>query len=159
MTAYRRGNYATALQNWRQLAETNNAHAQFSLGVMYASGTGVPQELVTAYMWFELADIDIGEASLELENIAQKMTPDQIAEAKKLAIEWRAEHPVYCHRPRGQSVPHFAAFEECVTLFSLSFSLLGAAVAAISRRTVSGSTPSIFAVTRPLASIVRHQGS
>ena len=35
-TAYQRGDYATALQLWRPLAEQGNADAQLNLGVMYA---------------------------------------------------------------------------------------------------------------------------
>ncbi|WP_435229433.1 hypothetical protein ACMAZE_12060 [Pseudopelagicola sp. nBUS_20] len=36
--AYQAGDYATALQEWRPLAEQGNADAQFNLGNMYYSG-------------------------------------------------------------------------------------------------------------------------
>ena len=42
--AYDRGDYATAMRQWRPLAEQGNADAQFYLGFMYALGQGVPQD-------------------------------------------------------------------------------------------------------------------
>ena len=42
--AYKRGDYATAYQEWLPLAEQGNADAQFSLGGMYAGGEGVPED-------------------------------------------------------------------------------------------------------------------
>jgi uncharacterized protein len=38
---YKRGDYATALRQWRPLAEQEDAGAQFYLGMLYASGRGV----------------------------------------------------------------------------------------------------------------------
>ncbi len=37
-TAYNSGDYATALREWRPLAEQGNAVAQSNLGVMYGQG-------------------------------------------------------------------------------------------------------------------------
>ena len=39
--AYKSGDYATALREWRPLAEQGNADAQYNLGVMYYNGKGV----------------------------------------------------------------------------------------------------------------------
>ena len=41
LDAYHRGDYATALREWRPLAKQGNALAQHSLGVMYDEGEGV----------------------------------------------------------------------------------------------------------------------
>ena len=38
--AYQACDYATALQEWRPLAEQGNATAQFNLGFMYYNGKG-----------------------------------------------------------------------------------------------------------------------
>lgn len=54
-TAYDRGDYATALRELRPLAEQGNAAAQLSLGVMYATGRGVPQDYTEALRWYRLA--------------------------------------------------------------------------------------------------------
>ncbi len=53
--AYNRGDYATALREWRPLAEQGNAIAQNNLGVMYGDGKNVTQDYVQAHMWYNLA--------------------------------------------------------------------------------------------------------
>ena len=42
--AYSRGDYATALQEYKRLAERGSAIAHRMLGVMYGKGQGVPQD-------------------------------------------------------------------------------------------------------------------
>ena len=46
--AYRSGDYATALREWRPLTEQGHAFAQFNLGILYANGRGVPQNYAMA---------------------------------------------------------------------------------------------------------------
>jgi TPR repeat protein len=53
--AYKRGNYATALQLFRPLAEKGNASAQSALGFMYEYAQGVPQDYIAAEKWHRLA--------------------------------------------------------------------------------------------------------
>jgi uncharacterized protein len=48
VTAYKSGDYATALREWRPLAKQGNLSAQYLLGVMYRKGKGVPQDYTTA---------------------------------------------------------------------------------------------------------------
>ncbi|MFP6777946.1 MAG: hypothetical protein VCB06_06185 [Alphaproteobacteria bacterium] len=43
LAAAQRGDYATALEEWRPLADQGHARAQFNLGVMYDNGYGVPE--------------------------------------------------------------------------------------------------------------------
>jgi hypothetical protein len=54
-TAYKRGDFATALGLLRPLAEKGNAGAQFNLGVSYFKGEGVAQDNKEAEKWFRLA--------------------------------------------------------------------------------------------------------
>ena len=54
-TAYESGDYATALREWKSLAEQGNASAQYNLGLMYDKGHGVPQDYKTAVKWYTLA--------------------------------------------------------------------------------------------------------
>jgi uncharacterized protein len=54
-TAYNSGDYATALREFKPLAEKGYSHAQFSLGQLYRRGLGVPQDYKTAVKWFDLA--------------------------------------------------------------------------------------------------------
>ncbi len=129
--AYERGDYATALREWRPFAEQgnataqsklgamydnglgvpqdfaesvkwyrlaaeqNNAVAQYNLGVMYANGRGVPQDDVLAHIWSSRAAAKLppGEerdgAVNTRDSLAERMTPAQIADAQKLAREWK----------------------------------------------------------------------
>lgn len=84
--------YAEAKKLYRLAANQENAGGQFSLGILYALGQGVPQDYVSAHMWFNLAAAN-GEkdAESERDEIAKNMTPAQIAEAQKLAREWKPE--------------------------------------------------------------------
>jgi len=54
ITAYRSGDYATALRILRPLAEQGNAAAQFNLGSMYAHGQGVTQDYREVVKWYRL---------------------------------------------------------------------------------------------------------
>jgi hypothetical protein len=53
--AYDRGDYATALREWRPLAKQGVADAQYNLGVMYGEGLGVPQDYAKAVGWWRKA--------------------------------------------------------------------------------------------------------
>ncbi len=93
--AYDRGDYATALKEWRPLAEQGDARAQHLLGAMYGFGEGVPQDYVQAHMWFNLAaasrtpGVDRDRAVRNREIVAKLMTPAEVAEAQRLAREWK----------------------------------------------------------------------
>lgn len=88
--ALKRRDYATAVRLNRPLAEQGNANAQYNLGVFYDNGLGVPQDKVRAYMWFNLSAAQGREGAAAFRDlIARRMTPAQIAEAQKLAREWK----------------------------------------------------------------------
>ncbi len=55
VAAYERGDYETALREFRPLAEQGDADAQFNLGIMYDNGRGVPQDYVQAVRWYRKA--------------------------------------------------------------------------------------------------------
>jgi len=89
--ALKRRDYATAVRLNRPLAEQGNANAQYNLGTFYDNGLGVPQDKVRAYMWFSLSAVQGREGAAALRDlIARRMTPAQIAEAQKLAREWKS---------------------------------------------------------------------
>lgn len=52
---YETGNYIAATQAWRAPAEHGHAAAEFSLGVAYATGHGVPRDLASAIRWWKAA--------------------------------------------------------------------------------------------------------
>jgi TPR repeat protein len=83
-------NIATAMSWYRKAAEQGNGPAQYYLGLMYAQGRGVPQDFVQAHMWLNLAATqDTGDAAQSRDTLAAMMTPAQVAEAQKLAREWK----------------------------------------------------------------------
>jgi uncharacterized protein len=55
LTAANQGNFSTALQEFRPLADQGIALAQYSLGVMYNKGMGVPRSSEKAIMWWQRA--------------------------------------------------------------------------------------------------------
>jgi TPR repeat protein len=92
--AYRKGDHAAALRVLRPPANQGDAVAQFNLGVMYDNGHGVPQDHVLAYMWFNLSAAQGNQlAAGRRDRMATRMTPAQIAKARKLAREWRSASP------------------------------------------------------------------
>ncbi len=55
LAAYNRGDYATALREWRPLAKQGDAGAQIFLGFMYRKGRGVAQDDAEAVKWYRKA--------------------------------------------------------------------------------------------------------
>ena len=86
--------YQEAARWFRTLADKAHGHAQNNLGDMYFKGQGVPQDYVLAHMWFTLAASNITDNYQEMavknrDMVAEEMTPEQIAEALRLAGEWK----------------------------------------------------------------------
>ena len=126
LEAYNQSNYATALHEFRPLAENGDPEAQFflgqlhsfgegvaqdykeavkwyrlaaeqgldraqlMLGTMYYGGRSVPQDFVRALMWMNLAAAQgLEVARIYREAIEGIMTRNQVAEAQRLARNWR----------------------------------------------------------------------
>ena len=82
----------TEAGKWFALAaEQGQPVAQFMLGQWYRDGRGgIAQNYVTAYKWFTLAVKD-GANQVDGRNfLTTKMTPEEVAEAKRQAEEWTA---------------------------------------------------------------------
>ena len=96
----------------KQLAHQGNLPAQYLLAVMYHVGVGVKEDLVQAYRWSFLAknnnNQEIPESKLPLlystekselikeiemmvNDIAEELTPDQMATAQKLVNEFKPQ--------------------------------------------------------------------
>ncbi len=88
--------YAQAADWFGRAADRDMADAQYNLAVLYANGQGVPQNYVEAHKWFNLAAARFPDSAKEkrdsaernLEIVAEKMTPEQLAEARRLAQAW-----------------------------------------------------------------------
>jgi TPR repeat protein len=86
--------YAEAARWYRKSAEQGNVWAQASLGILYHSGKGLPHNDVEAEMWFSLAadhsPKDDRDTIVEMrDSVASHLTPQQVAEARRLAREWK----------------------------------------------------------------------
>ena len=80
--------YEQAVKWHRKAAEQGVAHSQSALGRFYFHGDGVSKNYTYAYMWFSIsADNDYSRATEERSEVAEQMTPEQLAEAQKLARE------------------------------------------------------------------------
>ena len=84
--AFNRGDYATALREWKPLAEQGNVRAQARLGNLYRFGLGAPRDSVAATKWYRLAaeQGDVGAAwDLALMYYDGEEVPQDYAEAAK----------------------------------------------------------------------------
>ncbi len=87
--------HAEAVKWFRLAAVQGNAEALSNLGYMYGHGRGVQQDYVLAHIWFTLAASrfppgkDRDKAVEGRDALAERMTPAQIAEAQRLAREWK----------------------------------------------------------------------
>jgi TPR repeat protein len=79
-----------AMKWYRLAADQGFGMAQYDIGYMYTLGRGVPRNYVVAHMWLNLSAATDNAAAAELrDNVAKLMNPAQIAEAQKLAREWK----------------------------------------------------------------------
>jgi hypothetical protein len=82
---------------YRLAADQGNPQAQYNLGLWYAQGDGGSPDSVRAHMWFNLAAAHFpasdsrnrSTAANNRDAVASNMTSDQIAEAQRLAREWK----------------------------------------------------------------------
>jgi TPR repeat protein len=91
--------HAEAAVWYARAAAQGHAQAQYNLGLAYATGEGVQQDNVRAYMWFNLAAARFAAtdnhtrgtaAGRNRDVVAGKMTREDLAEAQRLAREWKA---------------------------------------------------------------------
>jgi uncharacterized protein len=116
LTAAQSGDFATALSEWKPLAEQGNARAQYNLGVMYTNGNGVPQDHKTALKWYSLAakqgDAD---AQYNLGVMYEHEHGHGVPQDYKTAVKWyrlsaeqgnaRAQNNLGTMYKNGQGVP------------------------------------------------------
>lgn len=87
LAAYARGDYATALELFRPLAEHGEPVAAYNLGVMYDGGQGVEKDASEALRWYrKAADLGYADAQYNLGCIyehGENGVPQNYAEAMK----------------------------------------------------------------------------
>jgi TPR repeat protein len=82
--------YAETLKWYRRAADQGLSLAQFALGLIYYMGQAVPEDKVLAHKWFNLSAAQgQTQAAFLQNNLASRMTPAEIADAQRLAREWK----------------------------------------------------------------------
>jgi TPR repeat protein len=91
MASYNRGDYLPAIQMFKPLAAKGNAKAQHVIGVMYEKGQGVARNSVRALAWFSVAaKKGDREAKTKMQEISKTMTPDELSQARAMAVACEA---------------------------------------------------------------------
>lgn len=81
--------FTAAAQWFTKAADQGYGLAQNSLGLMYAVGQGVKQDYPRAHMWLNLAAAQQYEDAQEnRDEVAKRMTTDQITQAQGMARKW-----------------------------------------------------------------------
>jgi TPR repeat protein len=97
MASYNRGDYVPAIRLFRPLAEQGNAKAQSALGAMYRRGQGVARSSVHAFLWFSRAAArGDARAKVELRQVSQTMTPEELSQAREMAQACEASNYRSC---------------------------------------------------------------
>ena len=79
---------AEAADWYHPAAAQGHVTAQIELASMYATGEGVQKDLVSAYMWANLAAAQGDEWARDFrQQLSEKMSPEQISEAERRALE------------------------------------------------------------------------
>lgn len=92
MAAALKKDYATALKLWQPLAQTGHALSQYALAVMHRDGYGILKDDIRALMWFNVSVTHLPESAKEIDIISRRLSPAQIAEAKKLGLDCQAKN-------------------------------------------------------------------
>ena len=91
---------ADAAKWFRRSADQGMVFAQLNLGLLYAAGNGVPQDNVEALKWLELALLGLPagaprmDVARAMQDVAAKMTREQIDEAMQRGGKWKAQPEV-----------------------------------------------------------------
>jgi TPR repeat protein len=72
---------------------TPSADMFYQLGIQYSVGNAVPADLVTAHKWFNIAAMKGNAEAVRLrQEIAESMSPAEIAAAQRAARAWLTSH-------------------------------------------------------------------
>jgi uncharacterized protein len=87
--AYKKGDFATAFKQFKELAEVGQPQAQLDLAVMYARGEGVDHNNVYAHAWASLAGQN-GEAKGKA--LAEQLEPDLTPTSLRISSDIQAKY-------------------------------------------------------------------
>jgi TPR repeat protein len=97
MDAYNAGDYETAYVEWLPLAESENAAAQFNIGLLFERGEGRAEDVDTAVEWYlRAAENGFGLAQFRLGELYEAGEPieqDLVQARKWFTIAAQSRHP------------------------------------------------------------------
>jgi Aspartyl protease len=107
---FRQGHYAEATKWWRLSATQGWAPAQYTLGLAYLSGVGVPKDAVMAYAWLSRAlaggaglNADERDRAARLRRSLERiLDPIEVARGRQMARDWT---PTWEWRPTPAARP------------------------------------------------------
>ena len=82
LAAYDAGDYRTALEEWRTLAETGDAEAQTALAGLYLDGLGTAVDAAAALRWYRRAvvlNLSPRLIPLPLSRVCQPLLPTSVS--------------------------------------------------------------------------------
>jgi TPR repeat protein len=84
--AYQAGDYRAAYDAWHDAALSDDPRAQQGLGRLFESGSGVPQSIFTAYVWYQIADFHLDvDLTAKLAALRADLTAPELEEAERTA--------------------------------------------------------------------------
>ena len=87
VAADNRGDYATALKEFRLRAERGNAETQSQLGFLYRNGRGVAEDFQEALKWF-LRAAEQGNSTAQLIHCFEYRVGTRVPQDYQVAIKW-----------------------------------------------------------------------
>lgn len=85
--------FTTTLKDCLQAGEEGLAEAHYRAKLMYSTGQGGHQNLVSAYKWSNLAALRGSDAARQVRReVAADMTQREVSEAQRQAREWLRGH-------------------------------------------------------------------
>jgi uncharacterized protein len=87
--AYKKGDFASAFEQFKELAELGQPQAQLSLAAMYARGEGINQSNLYAHAWASLAGQN-GEAKGKA--LAEQLEPELTPTSQRISSEIQAQY-------------------------------------------------------------------
>lgn len=82
--------YEEAFRWFRRAANQGYVKAQLNLGALYAVGKGVKRDYQQSYFWLSLCAAEGDQKCVaQRDLVAQKLKPDKLAAAQRMAREWK----------------------------------------------------------------------
>lgn len=86
--------YASAASWFKNAAEYGVKDSQFNIAILNVRGLGIANDMVEAYKWFAAAATQGDQDAVKKrDEVAARLTPDKLAEAKAVAEAFRAKKP------------------------------------------------------------------